>query len=125
MTDFAWETFRVRGNYIDGSFRVPNDPEGVIRSTNPADPDDVVGEFPWRADAIDEAAFAARKAFDAWSRASFEERASCLRRYEKAVEKNAERLAQAISREMGKVLWEARTEAKAVASKVPITLEDS
>jgi succinylglutamic semialdehyde dehydrogenase len=125
MTAFTWESFRVRGNYVDGAFRVPSDPEGAIRSTNPADPADVIGEFPWRVDVVDEAVAAARKAFEGWSRASFEERASCLRRYEKAVEKNAERLAQAISREMGKVLWEARTEAKAVASKVPITLEDS
>lgn len=114
----------MRGNYVDGAFRRPSDPEGAIRSVDPGDPSDVVGEFPWRADVIDEAVAAARRAFGRWSRTPFEERAALLRRYAEAVEKNAERLAQCISREMGKVLWEARGEAKAVAGKVPITLED-
>ncbi len=123
MTDHRWEPFEPKGNYIDGTFRVPSDPQGTIRSVNPGDPTDVVGEIPWRADAIDEAVAAAKRAFGAWSRTPFEERAACLRRYAEAVQKNAERLAQCISREMGKVLWEARTEAKAVAGKVPITLE--
>lgn len=124
MSDFTWDAFEVRGNYIDGAFRIPENPEGAIRSQNPGDPDDVVGEFPWRADAIDEAVGAARRAFTGWSRMPFEERAAYLTRYAEAVTKNAERLAQCISREMGKVLWEARTEAKAVAGKVPITLKD-
>ena len=124
MTEPSWEPIEIRGNYVDGAFTLPSSPEGAIRSANPGDPEDVIGEFPWRADAIDEAVAAAKRAFGPWSRTSFEERAACLTRYAEAVKKNAERLAQAISREMGKVLWEARTEAKAVAGKVPITLED-
>lgn len=119
-----WQPFTVLGNYIDGAFRIPERPGGAIRSVNPGDPDDVVGEFPWEVDAVDEAVAAARRAFPAWSRTPFEERAATLRRYADAVTKNAERLAEQISREMGKVLWEARTEVKAVAGKVPITLED-
>ncbi len=125
MSTHEWEAFSVRGNYIDGAFRLPSNPEGVIRSENPGDPSDVVGEFPWRVDAIDEAVAAARKAFVTWSRAPFAERAECLRRFADAVKNNAERLAQCISREMGKVLWEARTEVGAVIGKVQITLEDS
>jgi succinylglutamic semialdehyde dehydrogenase len=125
MAVIDWEPFEVRGNYIDGAFRVPAQPEGAIRSVSPADPDDVVGEHAYRADAIDEAVAAARRAFPAWSRTPFTDRAAMLRRYGAAVEKNAERLAQCISREMGKVLWEARTEARAVAGKVPITLDDA
>ncbi len=124
MTEHGWERFEVRGNYIDGAFRAPADPQGAIRSINPGDPADVVGEFAWHADAVDEAVAAARRAFASWSRTPFEERAALLHRYAEAVTRNAERLAQCISREMGKVLWEARTEAKAVAGKVPITLED-
>lgn len=124
MGEHRWQAFAVRGNYIDGAFRRPTNAEGAIRSVNPGDPDDVVGEFPWSVTEVDEAVAAARRAFPAWSRTPFEERAALLRRYADAVLKNAERLAECISREMGKVLWEARTEAKAVAGKVPITLED-
>jgi succinylglutamic semialdehyde dehydrogenase len=124
MSEQRFRPFEVRGSYVDGAFTLPSDPDGAIRSANPGDPSDVVGEFPWRADVIDEAVGAAKKAFPAWSRTPFEERAACLRRYAEAVQKNADRLAEAISREMGKALWEAKTEAKAVAAKVPITLEE-
>ncbi|NCQ62039.1 MAG: aldehyde dehydrogenase family protein, partial [Myxococcales bacterium] len=124
MTEFSWLPFTVRGNYIDGAFRMPESPAGAIRSDNPGDPGDVIGEFPWNASAVDEAIAAARRAFPGWSRMPFEERAACLRRFRDAAKANQERLGQAISREMGKVLWEARGEAAAVAGKVDITLED-
>jgi succinylglutamic semialdehyde dehydrogenase len=124
MAGFAYLPFEVLGNYVDGAFRLPGAPEGAIRDQNPGDPGDLVGEFPWRADAIDEAVAAARRAFPAWSRAPFEVRAGYLRRYQEALVRHQERLAHAISRDMGKVLWEARSEVKAMAEKVPITLED-
>lgn len=124
MSDFRWLDFTPRGSYIDGDWRIPANPEGAIRDVNPGDPNDVVGEFPWRADQIDEAVAAARRAFPAWSRMPFEERAAVLRRFAERVKANQERLAHAISRDMGKVLWEARGEAKAVAEKVAITLDD-
>lgn len=124
MSDFSWLPFEYRGNYVDGAFRRVSDPEGAIRDVNPGDPDDVVAEFPYRADVIDEAVGAARRAFRAWADAPFETRAEALRRYAQAVRDNQERLAQAISRDMGKVLWEARGEAAAMASKVAITLVD-
>ncbi|MDH5492623.1 MAG: aldehyde dehydrogenase family protein, partial [Myxococcales bacterium] len=120
----AWQRFEVLGNYIDGRFTIPPSPSGAIRSTNPGDPEDVIGEFPWHADTIDEAVGAARRAFSGWSRTPFEERAACLRRYAEAARANESRLAECISREMGKVLWEARGEAKAIAAKVEITLDE-
>ena len=124
MSAHNWIPVEARGNYIDGRFTIPPNPEGAIRSTNPGDPDDVIGEFAYHADAIDTAVGAAKRAFGAWSRTSFEERAACLHRYADAVRANADRLAEAISREMGKVLWEAKTEASACANKVGITLDD-
>ena len=124
MADFQWEPFELKGSYVDGAFQVPKDAEGAIRDVNPGDPDDVVAEFPWRADTLDAAVDAAKRAFPAWRDTPFEKRAELLRRYADAVTRNAERIAQCISREMGKVLWEARGEAKAMAGKVAITLED-
>ncbi len=124
MAAYDWLPFEVRGNYVDGTWRIPHAPQGVIVDVNPGDPSDLVGEFPWHADVIDEAVGAARAAFPAWSRRPFEERADILRRFAEVVRARQEHLAQAISRDMGKVLWEARGEAAAVAGKVAITLEE-
>ncbi len=124
MSDFAYLPFSVRGDYIDGAFVRHEPADGLIVSHNPGDPSDVIGEFPYRTDAIDEAIDAARRAFKRWRDTPFEERAALLGRYAEALKKNTERLAQAIAREMGKVLWEAKTEVAAMIQKVPITLDD-
>jgi succinylglutamic semialdehyde dehydrogenase len=125
MADFSWLPITPRGNYIDGAFRMPSPAEGVIRDTNPGDPNDVIGEFPWRIDAVDEAVAAARRAFRPWAGLRLDDRAALLRRYAEALKKNKERIAQAISREMGKVLWEARQEVDLMVNKVAITLDDA
>src|SRR5262249_42183278 len=88
------------------------------------DPQDLIAEIPWRAEVIDEAVGCARKAFASWRRTNLSTRAEILRRYAKALEKNQERLAPMISREMGKVLWEARSEVALMMNKVKVTLDE-
>jgi len=124
MGAFRYADFEALDNYIDGAFQIPQAPEGIIRDVNPGDPTDVIGEFPWSAGTVDEAIGAARKAFRSWSREPFEARAEVLVRYAHALRKNKERLAQMIGREMGKALWEARSEVDTMVSKVEITLDD-
>jgi succinylglutamic semialdehyde dehydrogenase len=124
MTQARPEPFVYLGNYIDGAFARPANPEGEIRDVNPGDPDDVIAAFEWRVDTIDTAIDAARRASKSWAQTPFEERADALKRYADALRANAERMAQAISRDMGKVIWEARTEARAMVNKVGVTLED-
>ncbi|MFO0745868.1 MAG: aldehyde dehydrogenase family protein [Myxococcota bacterium] len=104
MTDFAWLPIHPRGNYIDGAFVRPEPPDGVIVDRNPGDPRDVIGEFPYRVDAIEHAIAAARRAFRPWSDTPFEARAALLKAYAAELKSNAERLAAQASREMGKVL---------------------
>lgn len=103
---------------------MPANPGGVIRDVNPGDPSDVVGEFPWEVSAIDEAISAAQRAFANWRDTPLSERSALLRRYAEALGRRKESMAEAISREMGKALWEARGEAGAMVAKVGITLED-
>jgi succinylglutamic semialdehyde dehydrogenase len=124
MNNTTRTAFEVRGNYIQGAFRLPEDPGGVIRDVNPGDPSDVVGEFPWQVDTIDEAIASARGAFSSWRDTPQAERSALLRRYADALARRKEQMAEAISREMGKALWEARGEAGAMVAKVGITLED-
>lgn len=65
---------------------------------------------------------AARRAFGTWSLTPFERRADILRAYAEQVTLRKDDIALAISRDMGKPLWEARTEAGAMAAKVAISI---
>ena len=124
MQNSTHTPFPVRGNFVQGAFRLPSNPGGVIRDINPGDPSDVVGEFPWDVSTIDEAIQAAREAFGKWRDTPTSERSALLRRYAEVLNRRKEEMAEAISREMGKALWEARGEAGAMVAKVNITLED-
>ena len=71
---------------------------------------------------LEAAVAAARKAFADWSLTSFTQRADIAQKYAEAVREKAEDIALAISRDMGKPLWEARTEAGAMANKVAVSI---
>ncbi len=86
------------------------------------------GETVWQGHAGDAAQVAAavksaRAAFHDWSRTEFTARANILKRYSEALIARKEALALAISRDMGKPLWEARTEAGAMAGKIAISIQ--
>src|SRR6185503_18472622 len=74
---------------------------------------------------VNEACAAAKKAFRKWSHTSLGERKDHLLKLKKAFQDRADEMARLISREVGKPLWEAKTEAAALASKIDITLEHS
>jgi succinylglutamic semialdehyde dehydrogenase len=94
-----------------------------LRSVSPADPTDELGRFAvWGADAVDEAVVRARKAFPAWRDAGIEARAAVLLRFAALAGERKEQLANLIAREVGKALWDARSEAGLVAAKVEATL---
>ena len=91
-------------------------------SLNPA-----TGETIWRgsaaaADDVDQAATAARNAFESWGALPFAERENVVRRFAKLLEENKEQLADVIGRETGKPLWETRTEVAAMINKVDISV---
>jgi succinylglutamic semialdehyde dehydrogenase len=110
------------GDYIDGAFR-PLSGDGIV-TRDPARPSGVVWSGSPVAAHAEEAAAAARRALPAWSALPFDARRAHLERWRETCVKHAARLAAAISREVGKVAWEAELEAKVVAEKVTITLED-
>ncbi|WP_144154147.1 succinylglutamate-semialdehyde dehydrogenase [Paraburkholderia sp. BCC1885] len=72
---------------------------------------------------VDLAVRSARQAFAAWSALSLDDRCGVVRRFAALVSERKEALAEAIGRETGKPLWEARTEVASMATKVEISIQ--
>src|SRR5437588_6409462 len=96
------------GNHIGGGQRPAVDGR-TFESRNPAHRDDVVGVFPRSGAADVEAAVrAAAAAFDGWRRTPWPHRAAIILSAAELLEERKEELARLMTREMGKVLVEAR-----------------
>lgn len=97
---------------------------GELVTRSPADLDDVVFRGAWSLAQADTAFGEARAAFPAWRKLKATERAELLRKYQAALKARLDELTHAISREIGKPRWEAKTEAQAMVSKVDVTLTE-
>lgn len=94
----------------------------LLRSIDPA-----TGETVWEGRATDPAALpalvaGAKAASRAWSREPVEARVEAVRRYKAVLETRAPAMAEAISRETGKALWETRAELTSMINKVEISI---
>jgi succinylglutamic semialdehyde dehydrogenase len=97
----------------------------TLVSTSPANPRDELGRFHVAdAAAVDEAVSRARAAFPAWRDTGPAARASVLQRFRNLAARAANDLAPRIAREVGKALWDARSEAALLAPKVDVTLAE-
>lgn len=76
------------------------------------------------ADAADaDAAFrAAQAAFESWADLDLSARVAIARKFAAVLKERSEHLAQTIAREVGKPLWEARTEVAAMAGKIELSI---
>lgn len=98
------------GSYIDGHWMTPNSAR-VLRNLNPADPADVLAEFPSATAADTARAIAAAKAaFRGWRETPGPERGRVLWRAAEIARRRAEEIARTMTREEGKILREARGE---------------
>ena len=98
-------TFR---NFIGGEWVEPVDGRW-FQNRNPADRADLIGRFPdSTARDVDEAVRAARRGFALWSRTPAPARGDVLRRVGDLLVARKEKIADAMTREMGKVLAETR-----------------
>lgn len=108
------------GVFIDGVWR--DGRAGVFSNTCPS-----TGETVWQgtaanADDVAEAVASARRAFRDWSRRPAQERIAILERYADEIGKRAESIAEAISRDMGKALWDSRAEAGTMKAKIAVSI---
>ncbi len=111
-------THYIGGHWLEGA-------GASLVSHNPA-----TGEELWHGSEaspqqVSDAVDAARDAFRAWSALSFEERLFHVKAYRTVLEKRKEELATSISKEMGKPLWEARTEVAAMIGKIDLSADAS
>ncbi len=94
----------------------------AMQSTSPYN-----GEMVWQGDSatpaqVEHAVKSARAAFVGWKKLSYSEREAYVLAFAEQVKANSEAIAEIISKETGKPLWETRTEAAAVAGKIAISI---
>jgi len=110
----------MHGAYIDGQWQGGRGP--ALSKTCPA-----TGDVVWQGAAADsgqvaDAVTSARKAFTPWARTPQAERTAILERYAEEIGKRAEAIAETISREMGKALWDSRSEAATMKAKIGVSI---
>jgi aldehyde dehydrogenase (NAD+) len=94
--------------YIDGKW-INSESEETFPSLNPANPNDVVGRFQLgNEDDVNKAVDAAERAFKKWSETPAPKRGQILFRAAQILRERKEELARLLTREMGKVIAEAR-----------------
>ncbi len=98
-------------HFVGGRFR-PSSGGATLVDLNPSEPADVVALFPeGTADDVSGAVTAAESALPAWRATTGVARADALYRWAQAISVRSEELAQAMAREVGKPIGEARGEA--------------
>jgi aldehyde dehydrogenase (NAD+) len=97
-------------NYINGQWKGV-DGGASFTSVNPADRDDVIGEFPRSSPAeVERAVAAAQSAYPRWRATSRIARGECFDRFALLVRERLEELTDLLAREAGKPLDEARAD---------------
>lgn len=106
----------AKGNYINGIWQQSNGENFDVFSP-------VTEANIWRGkkslpEEIDKCVVSAQKALNSWASLPVDNRISYLKKFVELVNDNEEMLAKAISIEIGKPLWESKTEIKAVIGKL-------
>ncbi len=118
---------QLKGDYFNGRFHLPNlaGAQEKILKYSPADLSLVLWEAGVFYDHIDLVVESAQKGYEVWRKLSFAERIGYLKKYQEVVRARKDEIALALALEVGKPLWEAKTEAAALDSKVSVTITDS
>ncbi len=111
----------VESNFIGGAWRAGSGAE--LFTFDPAS-----GRQTWASraadtDDVEQACRAARAAFGSWSETPLERRIAVCVRFRDLLKEHAEELALLISEEVGKPLWESRTEVATMANKIDISVQ--
>src|SRR3954469_24274763 len=111
-------------DFIAGSWAECRTPDGILEDRSPADLSLVLGRHAWALAQVDAAIAAAREAQGAFAALAQADRTQLVRRIGAVLKEREEELARAIALDVGKPLWEARTEAQACTAKAAITAEE-
>lgn len=108
--------YYTKGNYINGTWKQSN---GEVFDVISPITDTTI----WKgnnslAEDVCECVNSAEEALYSWAALSFDERIAYLKRFVELVNDNIDMLAESISVEIGKPLWESKTEVKAIVGKL-------
>ena len=110
------------GNYMGGQWKEPST-GAYFKNINPADHEDLVGEYPLSAEAdVEEAVQEAQQAFKEWRRLTAEERNVYLNRLAQLIDQHQDEIGEIICREEGKTLAEAKREAVIAVDYIPFVM---
>lgn len=117
----SFTIMQSKGQYINGCWIKGKG--SILESINPA-----YGTLLWQgssatAPEVQAAYDAAHKALKSWAMTSFEQRSTLVKEFAQQVETNKTLLAQLISLETGKPLWESLTEVSAVIGKINLSIQ--
>ncbi len=110
------------GDFINGRWIMPTQPDGHFKDVSPADLSDEIMTVPFRHDHVDRAVQAAKEAFLPWARLTFTDRAAYLLRLKEIFDLHRNEMTQAICRDTGKAKWDAASEAAALSGKIDMTI---
>ncbi len=113
----------LQGNYFNGEFHEISG-SSSFEKHSPAD-NKLLWKSNFSENHIADIITSASHGFHVMSSLSLDERVNLLKSYKQEVLKRLDDIAIAIALEVGKPLWEARTEANAIAGKVDVTINDS
>jgi succinylglutamic semialdehyde dehydrogenase len=118
--------FPTRGNYLGGAFVAISDDQAdeMLTRSSPRDASDLLARVPVRRDHIDLAVARAREAWPAWAMAPLSVRIAHVKALRAAILERSQAFAERIAHEVGKPLWEARTEVSAALNKIDITIDE-
>ena len=121
----SYKEIKFLGDFINGRFVVPKEVDEEWTKFSPSDLKDEIFSVKSCSEHVQAACQAARQAYVSWASLSMEKRKDYLLKIKKVFLKNEDAVAELISRETGKPLWESMTEAKALSSKIDVTLQHS
>lgn len=109
------------GVYIDGNWQAGS--SSVFENLCPA-----TGDTTWQGHAagpseVAATVNAARNAFKIWTLTPLSERISIIEAYREGLKKRQDKIAETISRDMGKALWDAVGEAGAMVGKIDLSIK--
>ncbi len=119
------QPMKYLGDYINGEFVHSDHTDADFEKRSPGDLNDLMLEIPVTYSHVDRACEAARRAFEEWSLMPQEQRVRAVMKIRDRFEAAADELAQVISRDTGKPLWESKTEVKSMIGKFAITADHS
>lgn len=113
------------GDFINGRFVKIIKADGQFTDISPADLSDQILQVQYSLDHVDQAIEAAKKAYLPWAKLSLDERKGYVLRLKELFQAHESEMAEAIARDTGKPLWDATSEAKALSSKIDVTINES